>query len=211
MHFFKKIILAVSMMALQPLYGHLKPPLAEKDLEEPTTRSLFPPSITLLTPKATYTLQTTGAAVHNKLLVKIYTLVHYIEEPIVGTIEEVLNQVFNDNKPKQLSFRWLRSLELRQVRDSYWEAFDKVLNDDDQYALQNYIDQFVGLYDQDAQKEATHEVRWLPGGLVELWIQGKKKGAVQNIAFAKALWSVWFGPKSIVDREKLLEKMIKRA
>ena len=47
-------------------------------------------------------------------------------------------------------------------------------------------------------------LRWIPGGVVEVWQNGTQKGMVKNSELAKGLWSIWFGENSIVNRNNLV-------
>ena len=63
---------------------------------------------------------------------------------------------------------------------------------------------FIGFFNQDVQKGDEQILRWIPGGYVEVLINGKAAGNITNHDFAKALWSIWFGQNSVVDRNSLV-------
>jgi hypothetical protein len=47
-------------------------------------------------------------------------------------------------------------------------------------------------------------LRWLPGGTVVAIIEDKPHTPITNPTFARVLWTIWFGPDSIVDPEELV-------
>ena len=73
--------------------------------------------------------------------------------------------------------------------------------------MQNQIETFVHFFNQPVQKGDEHILRWLPGGYVEVIINGNQVGSVTGQDFAKALWSIWFGSRSVVDRNALVSLM----
>jgi hypothetical protein len=72
--------------------------------------------------------------------------------------------------------------------------------------LQRDINQSLEFFNQGVQKGEEHVLRWIPGGTLEVYINGKKVGTIQNEAFVKSLWDLWFGPKSVVDRDQLISQ-----
>lgn len=174
-------------------------------LEDPSTQLSFPRQIKL---PSGVILEATGVATRYKFMVKVYSIAHYLQDPHSGTIQEALKQVFDDNKIKQFTMHWVRDVDLRKIRETFWESFERVLIEEDYDKLSKEIDQFVNLYDRDALKNSVHELRWLPEGVIELYIEGQLKGSIKSLSFAKALWDIWLGPKSVVDRDKLVSLFV---
>ena len=50
----------------------------------------------------------------------------------------------------------------------------------------------------------SYVYRWLPDGTVVTLLNGQENGSIKSEKFAKALWSVWFGKPSAVDRNQLV-------
>jgi hypothetical protein len=73
--------------------------------------------------------------------------------------------------------------------------------------LQNEIDRFISFFNGDIQKGDVHILRWLPDGNIEVLVNDKKVGSIKNNEFAHLLWSIWFGPKSVVNRNSLVSRM----
>ena len=98
---------------------------------------------------------------------------------------------------------WVRNVDAKKVQDGYQESFRTAAGD--QYeALKGEIDKYVGFFSQGVRDRDEHVIRWLPGGTIEVYINGDLKGSIQNPDFAKAVWSIWFGSKSVVNRNDLV-------
>jgi len=152
----------------------------------------------------TFKLQATGAALRRKWFVKGYVIGHYIENPVNGTQEQVLEDIFSNAKAKQITKIWLHQLPLSLIRESYKETLQKVMTPSEYEQNQADIDRFVKFFIVDAEVGDYHYLRWLPGGYIELYKNEEERGSLVNADLAKALWSMWLGPESVVDRKKLI-------
>ena len=53
----------------------------------------------------------------------------------------------------------------------------------------------------------TVEIRWLPGGTIEVYEKDKRIGAIEkNVEFAAAVWKMWFGEKLADGHLETLKK-----
>lgn len=180
----------------------------EDSFRDPTTQIIFPYSIIAHSEGKTYKLQATGCADRTKFIVNIYCITHYWEDPIRGSEQEILEGIFKDDKAKQFIIQWTRDVNLSRIRDTFYETFDKGLEHGHRHHLQNEIDHFVLIFDEDARRNDVHIIRWLPGGRVQVVLKGFVKGEVVSSDFAKALWKIWLGPHSIVNRHQLISFII---
>lgn len=183
---------------------------AANTFEEKVTKTSFPLEVRFTHRGTPYTLNATGAAVRRKWFINGYAIAHYIKDPVTGSQEVVLKDVFSDEKPKQLTIQWLHRLQLKLIQDSFRESFDIVLAPADAAKLKDSIDKFLSFFKADAEVNDKHDIRWLPGGNIELYLNGERMGSLINIDLAKALWSIWLGPNSVVDRQQLLQFSLKQ-
>ncbi len=182
--------------------------LAQEFLEDPLTQARFPLVIAFNDKEIDDILQATGVASRTKFFVKVYSIAHYWQHPLKGSEQEIVEAIFQDGKAKQFIIRWLRDIPLEKVRETFYDTFQNILPENDRHHLQKDIDRFLTFYDEDVQKNEQHGIRWLPGGHIQLWVDGKKKGELTSVNFAKALWNIWLGPKSVVNRQQLLSLII---
>lgn len=176
-----------------------------ESIQEISTKKTFPKEISFENKGKTYTVQLTGTAVRKKFFVNVYTIAHYLENPPSNsTSEEIFRIILSDNKAKQLTMHWTRDVSVQKVKDAFQESFHKVISEQEFASIQKEIDQFLGFYQQDVHSGNQHEIRWIPGGIIEVILNEESKGTITNPGFAKALWSIWLGPKSILNRDQLI-------
>ena len=134
---------------------------------------------------------------------KVYSVASYLEGGLSKHAANRVQTVLDSDKPKQLTLRWVRNAEASQVVDGYRESL-KVAAEGQEAALSKEINQYISFFNHDVSKGEEQVIRQLPGGIVQVYINGKLAGTITNEAFAKVLWKIWFGKKSVVNSENLV-------
>lgn len=181
---------------------------ASETFTERSSSKEFPTTITFENLGKKYTLQATGAAVRRKWFVKGYVIAHYVENPTKGDQEVVIKDIFSNDKAKQMTMVWLHRLPLQLIREGYMETIQKVLKENEISKNKADIDKFLNFFTKDAEEGDVHYIRWLPGGNFELIINENKAGSLVNPEFSRALWLLWFGPDSVVNRKSLIKRIV---
>ena len=179
---------------------------AQESISDSSTKEAFPAEISFDANGKSYQLTATGVATRKKLIIKVYSIASYLQKDAYKPNGDNLLAILSDDNAKQLTIKWVRGVGSEQVRESYDEAFHKVLSDQEYAAQKANLDQFLQYFSQGANKGDEFIFRSVPGGYIEILINGKKVGSVTNKVLAKALWSIWFGDKSVVDRNDLLNR-----
>jgi hypothetical protein len=183
---------------------------AEEFIRDPYSRKEFPKSLFLLCDEKKHMLVLTGVATRAKYDLKIYSIAHYMEPPTKKENAQVTFQnIFSVDSIKLFMMQWIHSVEALRIRDVFLESFHSIALPEELVAVQKEIDQFLALYDQDAKANDVHLLKWLPGGTIELEINGVRKGTVNSPNFCHTLWSIWMGSKSVVDRNKFIQYIVK--
>lgn len=177
---------------------------AEGEIRDSSSGTSFPRDISFDDNGKTIHLQATGMAVRKKFFVKVYSMAHYLQDGASVRQGNVLQEIMNDNRAKQITMKWLHEASAEKQKEGYMETFRKVLTENEFDQLQSDINQFISYFNQDAKKGDEYIIRWLPGGKIELMMNGKRVGSLKDKNFAKALWSIWFGDKSVVNRDNLI-------
>jgi hypothetical protein len=160
---------------------------------------IFPKVVSVDFDGKTHTLQATGAATRKKFIVNVYSVASYIESP---NKSEGFEQMFNPSKIKQLTQIFMQNIEKQKLTTSMNESITKNIPAEQMASLRPVMNVFLAFYSTVSVND-VHELRWYPGGTVELRINGPIVGTVKNEQFAVALWKIWFGDKSIVNREEM--------
>lgn len=180
---------------------------AENEIRDNSTGVAFPSEVNFEYNGKQYHLQATGTATRKKFFVKVYSIASYLEKGSENMNPNVLQDIMQSNKAKQLTLKWVHEAGADKVRNGYQESFHKALSDAQYNQLINPIENFIQFFNQDVQKGAEHVLRWLPDGMVQVIINGNLVGRIQNQQFAQALWSIWFGENSVVNRDQLISLM----
>jgi hypothetical protein len=183
---------------------------AQNNIKEPSTGKWFPEWITFKHGGRDYTLGATGTAVRKKLIVKVYGMVHYVENPEkAGSKWDAFNEVIYTNKAKQITMDFVRDVDVPKIRDAYLTGFKENCSKEEFNRIQGQINQFLVYFDRDVKENDRFILRWLPGGSVVAIIANTEKPAITNELFARTLWLIWFGNDSIVDRDDLITRLLK--
>jgi hypothetical protein len=175
------------------------------EIKDPSTGIAFPSEISIEQGGKAYSLNATGVATRKKLFVSIYSVAHYLQSgPITA---DKLAAIFSDDKAKQLTMIWARDVEASKIKEGYKDSFSKALTTAQQQQLKAEVNQFIQLFTKDAKKGDSYILRWFPTGYIDVLINDKVVGSIHNVDFAKGLWSVWFGPKSVVEPASLMSLM----
>lgn len=179
---------------------------AETSITDKETGTMFPSEVSFNYKGKDYQLQATGTTVRKKLFFKVYSVAHYLQKGAANGGDK-LQAIMNDANAKQLTIKWLRDVDGAKIQEGYEESFKNAIGGQTNPELQSAIKSYIGLFHQGVQKGNEHVIRWIPGGIIEVLINGKTVGTITNPEFAKDLWSIWFGSKSVVNRDNLISLM----
>jgi hypothetical protein len=195
-------MLVSAVLACAPLL------VAQETVKESSTGKTFPTSILVTYDGKTVPLTLTGTTVRKKLIIKVYALAHYMQDPPTGKEKDLYAAVLTDGKAKQLTMEFVREVGMDKIRNAYRDGFEENATKEEFNKIAPLVEQFVAYFATDVNENDRFIVRWLPGGVVEAQVQGTEKPAITNALFARVLWSIWFGEDSIVDREELVSRLV---
>ena len=97
--------------------------------------------------------------------------------------------VIDSRQVKRVTMRFLRDIDRNQLASGWADELRKVVPKppDDRIAE-------FGSFIPDVKKGDTMSFTWRPGGGIEVAQKGKTRGTVSGEDFARALFTVWFGP-----------------
>lgn len=140
------------------------------------------------------------------MIIKVYSVAHYLQKGATSGSDK-LQTILSDLNAKQLTIKWVRQVPAEKVQDGYNESFKTAIQDPAYTQAQTAIKTYLAFFNQDVQKGDEHIIRWIPGGTIEVLINGKTAGTIKDAEFAKGLWNIWFGNKSVVNRDALMSLM----
>jgi hypothetical protein len=164
----------------------------------------FPAQISFESNGKTYKLDKTGETTRKKYMIKVYDVASYLENGTVTNKANAFDEILQDNKAKQLTLYWLHDVDVAKMHEGYEESFRKVLPGDQYNQFKQEREKYMSFFDHETKVGDVEVIRWIPGGTIEVLFNGKSAGTVTNPQFAKALYSMWFGPTTSVKREDLI-------
>lgn len=179
--------------------------LAADEIKDPSTGATFPTEVTFDYQGKNYQLETTGVSTRKKLVFKVYSVAHYLQKGVAEG-KDKLGEILNDANAKQLTIKWVRDVPADKVQSGYEESLKGAIPEAAYAKLQTPAKTFIDLFNHDVTNGEEHVIRWIPGGTIEVLINGKPAGTITNPEFAKGLWNIWFGSKSVVNRDNLLTR-----
>lgn len=180
---------------------------AQGEVKDTSTGVEFPREVKFEHDGKEFQLDITGVATRKKLIIKVYSVAHYLQKGWNASSGDKIKEIMRDDRAKELILKYVHNVSLDKIQNAYHESFQNALSGSNSNQLQDEINKFISFYQQDAQKGDEQILRWLPGGYVEVIINGNKAGSLTNSEFARILWSIWFGPNSVVNKDNLTSLM----
>lgn len=153
-------------------------------------------------------LTLSGTALRKKLVFKVYAMGHYMDAASFDSEDEAYAAALGNAGPKMIRMVFKRGVDSGKIQNAYREGFEKNASPEEFEAITAQIDQFVGYYNEDVAEGDEYLLTYVPGGTVRIAIRGEQVGTIESETFASVLWRIWLGEHSIVDRDKLVARMV---
>ena len=134
---------------------------------------------------ATLKLNGMGLRAATALRVKAYVGGLYLEQPSSDAAT-----VIDSHQRKRVTMKFLRDIDRGRLTSGWAESLRKVGGKN----MEHSIAQFTSLI-PDVKTGDTMSFTWRPGVGLEVAMDEKVRGAVPGDDFARALFTVWFGPE----------------
>lgn len=132
--------------------------------------------------------------------VRVYSISHFMRDLPPQKSKRAVIAMDTD---KAFSWRLLRDLEAKQIKDALSEAFAK-----NSYSDRGKIDRFLGAFTKPLPDGTSVTITYSKGAkTTTVAVQGDGTVAVPGLDFMVATWSIWFGN---IDQPDLGDALIKR-
>ena len=186
----------------------LRPAHAEHELLARSEHTAFSETLQFVYNDEPRALRQTGQAIRKQLFMQIYAMAHYLEaSPPVVVDESAYDAIIDHPGIKQITMVFLRSLSASQIRKTLLSSLRSNASKDDFESMQPDIDRFMSAIDDDVKRGDEFVLRWYPDGTLDSLYQGIRVSSIENARLAGAMWSIWFGEGSAVDRAALVERL----
>ncbi len=163
-------------------------PLTALAITEPDTETVYDDAITV----NGVDMVVTGVALREKTFLKVdvYTIVSYVKKG-AGLGENKAAGLLNLEEPKMLQMDLTRGFSNKKLKNAFSDVIEE--NYDDMGAFQSDMDTFLGYFTADAEDGDRIIFGFCPAEGLTTSLNGTELGVITNVAFMKALWTVWFG------------------
>ncbi len=151
-----------------------------------------------------YELHVTGLAVRRFAIFKVYEMAHYTDAPAGLSGAALLEAVLSDRVAKQVTMQFTRDIGGERISKALVRSVERNADQETLRDAAPAMSMFADAVREDVRSGQRFTVRWLPGGITLCVLDGKQVLALRDRAFARALWSMWFGDHAVVDRDALL-------
>jgi chalcone isomerase-like protein len=161
---------------------------------EPKSGTEYPDEITVGDGAQSVKLVATGVGLREKTFLKVdvYTIVSYIQENAeLG--DEAAMGIVSLNGPKRLQLDLRRGFSRDKLIAAFIEGIEA--NYDDLTGIAADMETFQGYFTRDAEENDKIIFHFCPAVGLTTELNGEEVGVIENVEFAQALWTVWFGEK----------------
>ena len=152
-------------------------------------------------------LMLTGVDVRRKYFVDVYWIAHYMERPPRGDRASVIKTVLTDALMKQITMQFARDVKAEQIQRALSDGLEKNATGGEQNEIAAIVKQFAQAIKQDVATYDKFVLHWLAGGRILASYHGQVIFDVASPVFARILWSIWFGERSIVEPRALVNRL----
>ena len=199
-----KLIVVASLLCALVM---LRPTHADEDLRAQDENGPFSDSLQLDHNDQRRTLRQTGQTVRKQYLMQIYVMAHYLEATPLDASESRYSAIIESPGIKQITMVFLRSLSADQIKKSLLSGLQSSSSKESYQNMRPDIERFMSAIDDDVQRGDEFVLRWFPDGTMDSLYQGRRISSIKNAELARAMWNIWFGERSVVDRAALVDRM----
>jgi chalcone isomerase-like protein len=157
-------------------------------------------------------LSLTGLTIRKKFIFNVYSMAHYIEKTNNSSFntsdKDIYSTVLQYDGAKQISMVFMRSLTAKQIKESLTSGIKQNSAESEYQQILASVEIFNDAITADVKENDEFTLRWFPDGTLVSLFQGQEISTIKDRQFAKALWSIWFSEKSVINRETLIEKLL---
>ncbi|CRX39526.1 chalcone isomerase family protein [Estrella lausannensis] len=164
----------------------------------------FPSHVQLRVNNLIYTMDKTGETTKGEL----YSIAHYLQGAIEAQERVILVQIFSDGEAKEFLIEWMKDFKQDEIKKELKSSFEKALDKKELAEHEKEIASFINFFNQDVKAKDQIKILWMAKGQLQVFYGSDLKGEINSIPFAKAVWKVWLGPKSVVNKSLLIDDYI---
>ncbi len=152
-------------------------------------------------------LRLSGVALREIFFFDVYYIAHYLEYgageastwDAIDTPEALLAQPL----VKQIVIRYARDIDAAKLKQVLRDSFIQACRPEQWPRLQAKLEKLLSGIDQPIVEGQELTLVWEALSL-HVYLEGESVFTLNDAEFAEVLWSIWLGPRSVIDRSDLL-------
>jgi len=182
----------------------LLPLVAVPPVAAGSSKPEFPQRLRVDAGGTTHELAMTGHAERVFLIFRVYDMAHYVDAASLDETALTPRSVLEEGPAKAIAITFARTLGQNQIRKEFDKSLRRNARDDWLEEAGVTLRRFTASIDRDATVGDRLTFYWLPGGRVRAEVNGERVFSADDPAFAKLVWSIWFGRDPVCDVDGLL-------
>lgn len=142
-------------------------------------------------------LSPTGKSVRRAYLMKVYSISHYAEPPLRG-------DVFTHAGLRRVELVFALSVGPERLKNEIAKAMHDRATPEEWMRLQDTVRAFETPITAGVSAGDRITLDWWPDGTLVTRFGERELSRINDPAFAAAMWGLWLGERSLVDRDDLL-------
>ena len=139
-------------------------------------------------------LSLNGAGLRTKMFFKIYAGGLYLTTPMQDA-----QAIISADEPMLVRMHFIYDgVNAEKLQNGWKEGFALTVPDADGN-LQQAIDAFIGLFNEQAKKNDVYDISWIPGKGMQIRFNGKVQGEISGLDLKKGLFAIWLGKDPVDD------------
>lgn len=144
----------------------------------------------------------TGVAERRIFFVPIYQMAHYVTDLNAGA------DILESPGPKAVQLVFQRQIDGKRIQRNFIGIIQESVSSECWKRVESSAKAYADPFGEGVTHPGdTFIVAWLDDGTLVSHFNGHLLSVIHDPEFARALWSVWVGPNSVVDRSRLLQNV----
>ena len=147
-----------------------------------------------------------GSTVRKRFFFSVYKISHFMAWPqeTSDNHDELITLISSGQLPQRVEIEFLRDVSREQVEEALMDGIERNNPDVDLSNIKTEIMRLSDGFDNDITENSRLVLSRVNVGKLIVYFNERKIVETDNSELTRALWSIWFGQKPIVDNKALI-------
>jgi hypothetical protein len=155
-------------------------------------------------------LALSGATVRKRFFFSVYKISHFMAWPqeTSDNPDELIKQISSGQFSQRVEIEFLRDVSREQVEEALMDGIERNNPDVDLSNIKTEIMRLSDGFDNDITENSRLVLSRVNVGKLIVYFNERKIVETDNSELTRALWSIWFGQKPIVNNKALIANQL---